>query len=499
MGQATQTYKRSFSASVGAGLSSVFGGGGRTYYILEHKVSSKYHKAGEAQEIIVDQIELGRDSRCQVQFDESFKTVSRRHAAIVRDGENWKLIQLSQTNTTFLNGRPVQNEWYLQNGDEIQLSVNGPKLGFIVPSGNKSKTGSIGLSRRLSLFRQQALKPYKTAMWAMASALVVVICLGVGYGIYANNKAEDIIAELTDSQKRIEILTEINNGLREDMRKQDSINKANASKIDYYRKQAVPVDVSALIAKAKSDVFYIETHLYLELNDEIQDLEYAVTGTGFLLNNGCFVTARHCVEPWLYKSAFLKLNAACESSSAVKMHGVIYAYDENGLRFTLRSDDFRMDRGRDVITSVELEDGSRLHVRIPFGENGERDMDWAYAKKDYKGNALPSGKLLYDAAMSTNMKAGSEVHLLGYPGGLGAGDGNNGKLVEPIYNRMTISRDGLNKRGVITISQGADHGNSGGPLFALKDRKLYVIGILSGGTSQTEYYDELVPICNILK
>ena len=131
MAQATQTYKRSLSGSVGAGLSSVFGGGGRTYYILEHKVSSKYHKAGEAQEIIVDQIELGRDSKCQVQFDESFKTVSRRHAAIVRDGDNWKLIQLSQTNTTFLNGRPVQNEWYLQNGDEIQLSVNGKTHGSL--------------------------------------------------------------------------------------------------------------------------------------------------------------------------------------------------------------------------------------------------------------------------------------------------------------------------------------------------------------------------------
>lgn len=87
--------------------------------------------------------------------------VSRRHAAIVRDGENWKLVQLSQTNKTFLNGHPVTTEWYLQNGDEIQLSVNDPKLGFIIPQGAKAKTGSIALSRRLSLFRQQALRPYK--------------------------------------------------------------------------------------------------------------------------------------------------------------------------------------------------------------------------------------------------------------------------------------------------------------------------------------------------
>ena len=54
-----------------------------------------------------------KDSRCQVRFDDSFSTVSRRHAAIIKDGDNWKLVQISKTNTTLLNGRPVQTEWYL--------------------------------------------------------------------------------------------------------------------------------------------------------------------------------------------------------------------------------------------------------------------------------------------------------------------------------------------------------------------------------------------------
>ena len=157
------TYRRSLSGSVGAGMKSVFGGEGRRYYMLVHKVSSKYHKAGEAQRIIVDQIEIGRDPKCQVRFDESFTTVSRRHAAIVKDGDNWKLVQLSQTNTTYLNGRRVEKEWYLQNGDEIQLSTNGPKLGFIVPEGEKGTVSSIGLTARLNLFRKQALRPYKNA------------------------------------------------------------------------------------------------------------------------------------------------------------------------------------------------------------------------------------------------------------------------------------------------------------------------------------------------
>ena len=177
MAQAT-TYKRSMAGSIGAGMKSVFGGSGRRYYVLEHKVSSKYHKAGENQEIIVDQIEMGRNPSCQVRFDESFDTVSRRHAAIVRDGDNWKLVQLSQTNSTYLNGQKVEKEKYLRNGDEIQLSTNGPRMGFIIPEGDKGLVKSIGLTARLNLFRKQALRPYKQAITAMAC--ILVLCVGIG-------------------------------------------------------------------------------------------------------------------------------------------------------------------------------------------------------------------------------------------------------------------------------------------------------------------------------
>ena len=138
MDNKTVQYKRTLRGSVGAGVNALFNGNGRRYYILEHKDASKYHKAGESQKIIIDEVELGRDSNCQVRFDESFPTVSRRHAAIIKDGDKWKLVQLSKTNSTFLNGRPIDNEWYLENGDEIQLSVGGPRLGFIVPVGKQS-------------------------------------------------------------------------------------------------------------------------------------------------------------------------------------------------------------------------------------------------------------------------------------------------------------------------------------------------------------------------
>lgn len=100
----------------------------------------------------------------------------------MRDGDGWKLVQVSKSNSTLLNGRPVKTEWYLQNGDEIQLSVNGPKLGFIVPTDKKSTVGSIGLTRRMNLFRQQALRPYKTAITALCIALLLAVAEGETLG-----------------------------------------------------------------------------------------------------------------------------------------------------------------------------------------------------------------------------------------------------------------------------------------------------------------------------
>jgi len=209
MAQETQRYKRTLNGSIGAGMKSIMGSS-KKYYILEHKVSSKYHQAGESQEIIVDQIEIGRSSKCQVRYDESFSTVSRRHAAIVKEGENWKIVQLSSTNSTFLNGHKVKNEWYLQNGDEIQLSVNGPKLGFIIPTGKRATVGSIGLTRRMSLFRQQALRPYKTAIATLACLLV--ICAGAG-GYVISQQNEHILlqdAQIKDNSKALAKANEAN-------------------------------------------------------------------------------------------------------------------------------------------------------------------------------------------------------------------------------------------------------------------------------------------------
>ena len=176
--------KKTISGTLGTGMGFLFGTKS-DYYTLAHRMSSQYHQAGEAQKIIVDSIQIGRGEECEVRFDENFPTVSRRHAGIVREGNQWKLVHLSATNSTLLNGQKIQKEVYLRNGDEIQLSLNGPKLGFMLSS---SEGHTMGMTDRMSLFRDQALKPYRTILIIFAVVLLLIISGAVVYGVKAHKK-----------------------------------------------------------------------------------------------------------------------------------------------------------------------------------------------------------------------------------------------------------------------------------------------------------------------
>ena len=236
------SYKRTVRGSVGAGVGAIFNGSGRTYYILEHKTSSKYHSAGESQKIIIDQIEIGRDASCQVRYDESFDTVSRKHAAIVRDGNNWQLVHLSTSNPTLVNGRPIQGSYYLQSGDEIQFSVNGPRLGFIQPQGKQALTSSIKLTERMNLFRQQALRPYRRAIWAL-SALLLLAILGFGawnYKLSLDNK--ELRQEMALYQTKLDSLSTVKQNLmQEEQQLTQELASAPAAKQEEIRQRIVYV------------------------------------------------------------------------------------------------------------------------------------------------------------------------------------------------------------------------------------------------------------------
>ena len=533
MAQSTTPYKKSISGSLGAGMKSLLGGNDRRYYVLEHKVSSKYHKAGENQRIIVDQIELGRASTCQVRFDDSFITVSRRHAAIVKDGDNWKLVHLG-TNPTYLNGHEVKKEWYLQNGDEIQLATNGPRLGFIVPAGDKGLVKSIGLSARLSLFRKQALRPYKQAIACLAGLFVLSGCLFTYKIIDQDSQIRKYRAD------QIQISNEYEEKLRvanekiaqqkqeweeEKIRQQekfkekiDSLDKATQQAIVAAERRVreqggtdVGIDAMLRAQNISKDVYFVMTTkvVYILNGREHQLLDeeghpYGWTATGFLLNDGRFVTARHCVEGWLYSSSPIgedlvsAVVRASATNSNIKIKSYLTAISTmSNTKFDFTSDDFTINRRLDVKQQIGTdENGQAIYWLFSYPcINGLSELmwstDWAYTNKT-NGHR---GDLIADGSLSKSLIPMQKLVASGFPKGIGVMDSSQD--VDPIFSELTTSRQGLANNGCILHSRGTDHGNSGGPIFAIKDGKLVVVGIVSRGDLRTGEHNWAVPICNI--
>ena len=500
-------YKQTVGGTIGAGMKSVFAGGGKKYYVLEHKVSSAYHRAGEFQEIIVDQIELGRDPHCQVRFDDSekFRTVSRRHAAIVRDGDNWKLVQLSTTNKTFLNGVPVEKEWFLQNGDEIQLSVNGPKLGFIVPQGDKATTKSIGLSRRLSLFRQQALRPYKTAMWILAVLLVLAIGAGAYFIVKGNQQNEELREKLTADSIYWDSVNKSKDALIDEAAKQI---KSQGMKIRVLEKKMRKPGAHATTATAtdtqsggntesisepiseptqddiidnssfpeKSNVFFMYVKAYeleydgetyvMEPGDQVffddDTVEVSMwTATGFLLDDGKFVTAHHCVEGWLFAETKWDLYLAkFVKAGAMKVNAKLVAMN-NSTRIELNSKNAHCGKGNSV---------------------GPTDYAWFQTDK--------TGGCRYDQEISNNLKTGTELLIYGFPHAMGVD--MNSHDITPIQGAGTVAKDGLERGCILVGKKSFESGHSGSPVFLVdKNGTHTVVGIVSGGTTN---FGMLVPI-----
>lgn len=599
-----QQYKRTIAGSVGAGIGSIFNGSGRTYYILEHKTQTANHQIGESQKIIVDQIELGRDSSCQVRFDESCGTVSRKHAAIVREGDNWKIIPLSQTNATFVNGMPIQGERMLVSGDEIKLSSHGPVMGFIVPQGAQSLVKSIGMTERMNLFRQQALRPYRTALTILSIVLVVAIGGLVTYNIMANkehqeqiakaqeeiqinkDKADELSNQIARQKKEMEEqsrLAAINDSiakakqeelakaseekqaeLKAELTKAQNTASAAYSKINAIKKEQEKNAAELAAAKEKIEiaqeaiataneaaevaeepapqeeesneiaditgcynaVFYIKMNdivIYDCNNREIArfNTENKIGGTGFMLEDGRFVTARRVVEPWFYKEyadgtvgydsknyewTYRKLQVLVNHSCKVVANCT--AYSPSGVSFQFKNTDltkYSFAHTATVASSslVEVETYSPdRYLRTVIGKTTIKEVRWYSAVYQHDWATMAKTEILnnikgiaYSNSVSIDPKAGVEVSILGYPSKIGFSDSQS---ISPVNYKNSVNVSGLNNVGIIEMSSRRyQEGNDGAPVIQEIDGEWVVIGILSHTDSADR--DVVIPIYNTSK
>lgn len=74
-------------------------------------------------------ISIGRHPSCDLRFSADLTHISRQHAEIVREGNQFKLIDHS-TNGTFVNGKKVKKV-FLKDGDVLMFGEVGPQVSFL--------------------------------------------------------------------------------------------------------------------------------------------------------------------------------------------------------------------------------------------------------------------------------------------------------------------------------------------------------------------------------
>jgi pSer/pThr/pTyr-binding forkhead associated (FHA) protein len=84
---------------------------------------------GQIQSFTETVITIGRHPSCTMRLPADLTTVSRQHAEIVREGNQFRLVDHS-SNGTFVNGKRA-SEVVLKSGDVLAFSEQGPKVSFL--------------------------------------------------------------------------------------------------------------------------------------------------------------------------------------------------------------------------------------------------------------------------------------------------------------------------------------------------------------------------------
>lgn len=489
-------------------------------YTLEHLTPTKNHSQGSFEKIVIPYIELGRNSKCAVSFGEDFPTVSRRHAAITREGKEVKIKNLSSNNPLLLNGRPVNREFFLSSGDEIQLSLEGPRLRYNTTA---SGTAKMGFTNKMNLVIQQAIKPYKTLAISLF-ALFIVSTGGLGYGIHELFGESENLKVISHAQaQELAKINQENIGLAEKIKKDslnvkerlDKVNAENASikreneiklnalraqmtdVIDSLSKLNPPEDFSIYIKDVQKyvlAVYWISSKLTMQGTEilNVSPPDPTCMCTGFLLNDGKFVTARHCIDIHTSKvrrdgSILIdEFDFLANSGGDLTITFKAKSFD-GSIDFTFTNKDMIQDSSKDELVEVSLK-GVNGSTRVGIYHNG---TDYTYKQVNTQGG------LNFDGPASKSLETATKLHVLGYPDGTTfRQDGD----MRPDYNMGIVRRTGLTE-GVIRGIQGAERvGNSGGPVFTLKNGQPVIVGIVTGARQLEgeEVFQVYTPISTVV-
>lgn len=440
------------------------------YYRLIYTISPDKNRVGDYVQNGSKPLNIGQGVMCSVLLPESEKYEPQVYATILQQAEEegWYLVRRTDCYQILINGKEIPVAQVLQHGDILSFNDGDShtELKFeIFDDGEYDASSGV------------VYKKHKNNKLYYVVTMFIALC---AFGIAT-------LSVLSPPQ--------------EDIRHSD---------LSQFNQSVYHIMVDSVYLFCDSVVV-----------DAIELTEVAA-GTAFLAKEGddtLFVTARHCIEPWIndeeWDGVSNKSKILPEVRLAVKAEteNKLVGYEKYVLRshcviskgferYDYYSTDFFVNRSRDLVMRL----GNTKEVfywRTIFPIAHRRDMelgDFAYVVAT--GLTRESNKPLMSMAEWEEVKGFTnsknlDIAVIGYP--LNDNDADDMTVVYGNHAGMAIDDSLKVPVGCMQLSAPINRGNSGGPVVAIVEGVIKVIGIVSkadGRADQGMFW--AVPITEVL-
>lgn len=403
------------------------------HYALRFRSGDSIHNKGDIQYVSQRVLHIGQTPECELKLPIHPDYDDVCYAVIVKEENtsSWKIIRQNRDAAILVNGMPLQ---LVQNmNDNDRLNFDNTEVVFTVEEGDAPTA--------------QYIK-YKAPVWIWAAfALIFLFISGIMLNIYEKSKT-----------------------------------------------------TMALYDNEVGSIYMVEadTMLVLSMQGDTLDIipaNRAFVGTGFVTEEGYFVTARHCVEFWLGLESELRPNLYdiesyivrkaidAEMDSTIRLVSKLRITANNGERvWHYTSDDFTMDKSRDNLYDCgDYETPYIWRSVVSLFEKRDAELGDVAVMKWLHGNGnikLEAPDKLYETE--------TVLCSFGYPQ-----SENQGKAMFAV-DEGKIYQQKETPDECFICTKGFDPGFSGGPVFA-KDYKK-VVGIVS---RSSDNHTLLVPVSQV--
>lgn len=423
----------------------------RQYYIITFAKGDQLHRMGEQVRNEHIPLVIGQcaDSGVRLPSDERYE--DENFAVIVKNPQNeggWRLIRLCDAVEITVNGERMCRVHYLQENDRIAFEGQECELVFStgeesLVSGKKVEAALRKMNRRLfaAVFGAVALLALTFVLW---------------------QRFTDCSVEAGD----------------------------------------VPENSILKIRLESVELQHVDLVAGKEVVSVVEKISVAEAGTGFLTSSGKFVTARHCIEPWLDESpedstsALVRMALAAEnydmdngSYRRLVSKGSVFSTANDGgrtetMKFRFSSDTCLYFTRNDCIENLGTvrnpkywrslghegkisSIGDVVCLNVPFvGELEIADIEMVKAlekNRETGTNGIPSQGLVHSFC--------------------------EGRLID-----APVSEGGCVIRCLEVMGDEVDKGLSGGPVMIKEKGRLYVVGVVSRRNSMNSEKFYAVPV-----